>query len=258
MRRNIIIGVSVVVLLVIVGLVCLSQCGDNNSERSDKEIALQAELDHYKRIEAAKDSLLKVKEAARQDSIQKADFTKEIIAAVMDSCNCKPKKPTKKTTPKKEVVYTAPVPAPVVTPVPVVTPPVSAPAPVKEESYSPSTGLDDIYYEGKDRNIYFCVNYDGNPGWHLPHLAMLTGTKFGEKAVSNNQSGYNFKIAPENISIGFKGDFGVTTDGIFYVKEDFVDSYNPDSDVSIYIKTTATGWQLQEMKLDNGYYIFKR
>lgn len=260
MKRYLLIAAGVLVTIIVIILALIYWPSNSSSDMTD----LQKELNRYKRMEAIQDSLDAVKaqeeaaaRIAEQDSIKKAEFKKQIIAEIMDSCNCT-KKPVKKTTtyvpPKKEEPKVVYVPAPVEEPKVVYTP-----DPVKEESYTSTSTLDDTYYEGKDKNIYFCLNYAGNPGWHLPHLAMLTGAKFGNKSVANNQSGYNFKISPQELTSGFQGDVGITVDGVFYAKADFIDKYNPDnSDVKIYIKTTATGWQLKEMTLNNGYYTYKR
>jgi len=262
MKKYLLIAAGVLVAIIVI-ILALTYWPSSSSDMTD----LQKELNRYKRMEAIQDSLDNVKaqeeaaaKIAEQDSIKKAEFKKQIIAEIMDSCECRStKKPVKKTTtyvpPKKEEPKVVYVPAPPVKEEPKV---VYTPDPVKEESYTSTSNLDDTYYEGKDKNIYFCLNYAGNPGWHLPHLAMLTGAKFGQKAVSNNSSGYNFKISPQEFTSGFQGDFGVTVDGVFYAKEEFIEKYNPDSDVKLYIKTTATGWQLKEMTLNNGYYVYKR
>lgn len=116
--------------------------------------------------------------------------------------------------------------------------------------------LDAIYYEGNAKDILFCARLGGDQSRHLPHLAMLNGESFGD-AQANNQSGFNWHVF--KLADGPSGDYGVTSDGTFFIAKSLIDRYICDADRGIVeIKTTATGWQPRPMTLVGNYYTFKR
>jgi len=123
---------------------------------------------------------------------------------------------------------------------------------------APQGGLDQIFYESGSKIILFCIRLGGSQDRHVPHLAMLNGEKFGDSRT-NNQSGFNWEIAPEELTDGFVGEYGLTKDGTFYVKRSLVDRYMVSSDNGLVeIKTTATGWNPTQMKISGGYYFYKK
>ncbi len=128
------------------------------------------------------------------------------------------------------------------------------PAPKPEVKKGSSRSLDPSYYEG-DRNIYFCLNYDHNPAWYLPHLAIANGE--GIQAIQNNQGGYNWVVSDAQLAETLGGDWGVTRDGVFFVSCALVDRNNPGA-TSLFILTTASGWAPKPMIKSGSYYIWKR
>jgi hypothetical protein len=118
-----------------------------------------------------------------------------------------------------------------------------------------SFALDQYYAE--DGKIYFCVNLGNSPRRYLPHLAIIKEHKFA--TVSKNEDGgWNWFI--DSLSPKMTGDYGVITDGTFYVSKTLIDEFIKKSDNDLVeIKTTATSWQTKEMSVsaDSNYYIYK-
>lgn len=123
-------------------------------------------------------------------------------------------KPVAKPAPKKAA---APCPPVVKTPEPPA--PVVSRSIVKEAEQTVSV-LDK--FVGNAEFGEFVLQINDLEGGHFPHLAMMKGHKFTNQEVVSNYmgNGYNFKII--KMTKGFTDVFGLTEDGVLYVKTSLV------------------------------------
>ncbi len=122
-------------------------------------------------------------------------------------------KPVAKPAPKKDV---APCPPVTETPEP--------PAPIVSKSIKEAEQTVSVFdrFVGNAEFAEFVLQINDLEGGHFPHLAMMKGHKFtAEEVVANYMgNGYNFKIT--GTTKGFSHTFGLTDDGILYVKTSLV------------------------------------
>lgn len=108
--------------------------------------------------------------------------------------------------------------------------------------------LPSYYYESGA--IVFCVRLGGSENRHLPHLGIYDGII----AEENGLSGFNWLVTPIS---KISGDWGVTTDGSFFVSRRLIERYMSRSDNGLVeIKAPATNWQPKKMMIDGEYYVY--
>lgn len=112
------------------------------------------------------------------------------------------------------------------------------------------TAFPSFYYE--EKVIKMCLRLGEDDNRHLPHLGIFDGII----AQDNGISGYNWVLTPTETIIG---DWGITTDGTFYVSTKLVDKYITKSDKGLVeIKAPATNWLPVAMVRNGGYYTYKK
>lgn len=129
--------------------------------------------------------------------------------------------------PKKSVKKATPVPIPAPTPkskrISTPTPPVDIQIEPITEQLSEEADLSvyELFYD-RGKNYGEVVWQINNlAGGHIPHLTMMKGYKFKEVCDNIQGTGYNFVI--RYTTPGFTEDYGLTDDGIMYVKKKIVD-----------------------------------
>jgi hypothetical protein len=173
--------------------------------------------------------------------------------------NCEPepvkvKAPAKKTVvkaPTKVTVKKEPAPAPSVA---IVT---YEPAPTKTTviAYAPiqSEEIWTVAFVSGGKPLEMCLQINGLENGFVPHLAMMNGMRFTEVA-DNGRGGYNFVI--RNTTQNFIGDYGLTNDGIFYVRKSVVDKAYRFKITSIDFRYT-NHWNPMPGTLMNDYYCLQ-
>lgn len=136
-------------------------------------------------------------------------------------CADEVKKATTKPAPKS---VAKPAPKKDVAPCPPVTETPEPPAPIVSKSIKEAEQTVSVFdrFVGNAEFAEFVLQINDLEGGHFPHLAMMKGHKFtAEEVVANYMgNGYNFKIT--GTTKGFSHTFGLTDDGILYVKTSLV------------------------------------
>jgi hypothetical protein len=135
---------------------------------------------------------------------------------------------------------------------------VNQPVPIVQ-SGSPTpvnSGTDNLsYLRDQDGKIIFCVQANGREDLYFPHYAMQHGIVFSN--FQNNQiKGYNWDVAP---SPKYKGDYGVTNNGIFYVSDVLIRSSLQKGGITLEnlsIKCPFTGWLSKQMTQEGEFWIY--
>lgn len=118
-------------------------------------------------------------------------------------------------------------------------------------------GVANLDYLRQGGEIIFCVRANRREDCYFPHYAMQQGVTFNRFA-DNQVKGYNWKVEPTE---AYSGDYGVTTDGTFYVSDEIIkkslESGGLLFDGVVEIKAPYTGWDLRPMTQEGNYWIFR-
>lgn len=118
-------------------------------------------------------------------------------------------------------------------------------------------GVANLDYLRQGGEIIFCVRANRREDCYFPHYAMQQGVTFNRFA-DNQVKGYNWKVEPTE---AYSGDYGVTTDGTFYVSDEIIkkslESGGLLFDGVVEIKAPYTAWDLRPMTQEGNYWIFR-
>ena len=112
------------------------------------------------------------------------------------------------------------------------------------------------YLRDQDGKIIFCCQANGREDLYFPDFAMQHGVVF-TNFQNNLQKGYNFDVEP---SPDYKGDYGVTDTGIFYISDALIRAALQKEAISLQyvcIKCPYTGWKNVRMDLDGDRWIYR-
>lgn len=130
-------------------------------------------------------------------------------------------------------------------------------------SFDPARGgtanLDYLRQAGK---ILFCTRVNYDDGKYFPQYAINQGVDFEPGQIELNPSGdgHNFKVEPTEF---YDGDFGVTTDGTFYLSEDLINSSLRagegivPSEIEVELISSWNGWRFTKMNKVDGYFVLR-
>ncbi len=127
-----------------------------------------------------------------------------------------------------------------------------AASPAGSPSKANLTHLRDINGE-----IIFCVMANNDGGLHFPQFALERGVRFTAVQANPTQDGSNWIVEPIT---EISGDYGLLTDGTFFVRHDVIERVlqgSSQSLTSLAIKTSFTGWQAREMERVGDFWIIK-
>ena len=132
---------------------------------------------------------------------------------------------------------------------------------VPERKAAPSApivaGVANLDYLRQGGEIIFCVRANRREDCYFPHYAMQQGVTFNRFA-DNQVKGYNWKVEPTE---GYSGDYGVTTEGTFYVSDEIIRkslaSGGLQFDNIVEIKAPYTGWELRPMIKEGNCWIYR-
>ena len=118
-------------------------------------------------------------------------------------------------------------------------------------------GVANLDYLRQGGEIIFCARANRREDCYFPHYAMQQGVTFNRFA-DNQVKGYNWKVEPTE---AYSGDYGVTTDGTFYVSDEIIkkslESGGLLFDGVVEIKAPYTAWDLRPMTQEGNYWIFR-
>lgn len=131
-------------------------------------------------------------------------------------------------------------------------------APQKTEIVQSSRRSTDNLSYLRDQNgkILFCVQANGREDLYFPDFAIQHGVTFSN-FKDNQQKGYNFDVEP---SPDYKGDYGVTDAGVFYISNPLIESSLQKESISLQylsIKCPYTGWKNVRMIQEGDRWIFQ-
>lgn len=153
---------------------------------------------------------------------------------------------SKPATPTPTTPETRPAPAPA--PAPALSP---SPAPVTQPQRANLTDLSHI--RDVNGNIIFCVMANNDGGMHFPQYALERGVKFNGVSANTTRDGSNWVVNPIPY---MEGDYGVTSDGTFFVRHDILEAVMSEKLQALSIKSTFTNWQDRPMKKVGDFWIY--
>ncbi len=120
-----------------------------------------------------------------------------------------------------------------------------------------SAGTPNLSYLYEGGEIIFCAQANGREDCHFPDLAMKNGISFSN--FQNNQmQGYNWKVEP---TAGYQGDYGVTSEGTFYVSDQLIQKVMQKAAISfqapLRIKCSYTHWVAKDMTKEADFWVYK-
>jgi hypothetical protein len=122
-----------------------------------------------------------------------------------------------------------------------------------------TANLDYLRQAGK---ILFCTRVNYDDGKFFPQYAINQGVNFepGQIELNPSSDGHNFKVEPTDF---YDGDFGVTTDGVFFVSEELIlsslrsgEGIMP-ADIEVELISSFNNWKLTKMNKVDGYFVLK-
>ncbi|MFZ4632400.1 MAG: hypothetical protein ACOYL8_04350 [Patescibacteria group bacterium] len=118
-------------------------------------------------------------------------------------------------------------------------------------------GTPNLSYLREGGEIIFCTRANGRNDLHFPDLAIKNGVTFSN-FQNNTQKGYNWKVEPTN---GYQGDYGVTTQGVFYVSDPLIQKVLQKAGLSLEmaleIKCPYTGWAPKVMTKEGTFWVYR-
>jgi len=126
--------------------------------------------------------------------------------------------------------------------------------PIPRDGQPSTANLD--YLRENDKIIY-CILTNGLGNHHFPQFALDRGVKFTAVKSNLTGDGKNWEVEPVN---DIEGDVGVTMDGVFFVKDFWLETVlnaNGETVTSVDIKTPYTKWQPKPMVQLGDYWIFE-